>query len=83
MFFLVVCFLLALPFWGSSPNNFNNNNANVRIVDSTGGAGYGGVRYAYGARPAVSLRPGASYSEGDGSYESPYVVGEKITRTIS
>ena len=70
-------------YWGSSPYSFYVNYAYVRLVASAGGADSGSVNGAIGARPAVSLRPGASFSEGNGTYESLYVVGEKITRTIS
>ena len=29
-----------------------------------------------GVRPAISLKPGVKYLDGDGSMESPYYVGE-------
>ena len=70
-------------YWGSSPHYFGYGNANVRIVNSVGDAYNYSVGAGHGARPVITLSPTSSFSEGNGTYESPYVVGEKITRTIS
>ena len=70
--------------WGLSPLGFDRNyGAYVRMVASSGAADGYYVSYAFGVRPAVSLSPVASFAEGDGTYASPYVVGDKLTRTIS
>jgi len=66
-----------------SPNNFNNNNANVRNVNTTGDTNNNNVNNANGARPVVTLSMTADISEGDGSYDTPYVIGDKIVRNLS
>ena len=71
-------------YWGVSPFAFNYYtyyDAGVRVVNTSGATGNDGiVDYANGARPLVSLRPDADIEEGDGSYDTPYVIGDKISR---
>ena len=67
-------------YWGSSPGSFLGNRADVRIVAASGDTSNYVVDGAHGVRPAVSLRPDAEISEGEGTPASPYVIGPKITR---
>ena len=57
-----------------------NGSDDVRNVSASGGSSNNVVSTSYGARPVVSLRPDADISEGDGSYDTPYVIGDKISR---
>lgn len=57
-----------------SPNNFNNNNANVRNVNSSGNANnYDFVNTSFGVRPVINLKPD-SLKSGDGSASNPYRI---------
>jgi hypothetical protein len=60
--------------WSLSPYYFNSSYAGVWGVSSDGYLGNNFVYYSYGVRPAVSLKPGTTYSSGNGSSTSPYVV---------
>jgi hypothetical protein len=60
--------------WSLSPYTFNSSYALVWRVYSDGRLNYDRVGDSYGVRPAVSLKPGTTYSSGDGSTSSPYVV---------
>ena len=60
-------------FWLASPNDFNYYSAFVRMAYS-GGFTNGSVNYSGGVRPSVSIQPGTSFSSGDGSYTSPFVI---------
>ena len=66
--------------WLASPNYFNNNNANGRNVNTNDNMNNNNVNNANGVRPAVSLKPGITYSTGDGSMANPYVVDALITQ---
>jgi len=70
-------------YWGVSPFFSNHVNAGVRRVSSSGDTYYSSVRSSYGARPVVTLSADADISEGDGSYDTPYVIGDKIVRNLS
>ena len=61
-------------YWLSSPFNFYSPNAIGYGVDSTGLLRSDYVYNTYGVRPALSLRTGVVYSEGDGSKDSPYII---------
>ena len=54
--------------------------ATVRYVGATGATSYSDTNYSRAARPVVTLSMTAEIDEGDGTYESPYVVGDKIVR---
>ena len=58
--------------WLASPYFFSNS-AYVREVN-TPGWNDDGVNYSGGVRPSVSIKPGTSFSTGDGSYTSPFVI---------
>ena len=60
-------------FWLASPNYFNVNLANVWMADS-GAFTYVDVGRSWGVRPSVSIKPGTSFSTGDGSFTSPFVI---------
>ena len=63
-------------YWLASPYYFYNyyNCASGRVVNADGDMHYSNVGGAGGVRPAVSLKPGITYSTGDGSMSNPYVV---------
>ena len=63
-------------YWASAPNHFVNAYAHERYVPATGYWDYVYHVYdTYGARPALSLRPGTTFkSGGDGSVGNPYEV---------
>ena len=59
--------------WLASPGRFNDYGAYVREVGTSGW--YGNVvSSSWGVRPSVSIKPGTSFSSGDGSYTSPFVI---------
>ena len=60
--------------WTLSPHYFRYSSAYGYFVDSYGTLSGNGVYSAYGVRPAVSLRTGIEYLEGNGTAESPYIV---------
>lgn len=59
--------------WLASPNYFNGNLANVWMAGS-GAFTYVDVGRSGGVRPSVSIKPGTSFSTGDGSFTSPFVI---------
>ena len=59
--------------WLASPYSFSINNAYVWVV-RTSGWSYSNVFNSGGVRPSVSIKPGTSFSSGDGSYTSPFVI---------
>ena len=64
-------------FWSMSPDGLNSYMVrnNVIFGNSDYRKFYGAdVRGEYGVRPAISLRPGIEYTDGDGSMEHPYIV---------
>lgn len=60
--------------WTLSPNYFNYYNARGYYVSSHGNYSTRYVDNANGVRPAVSLRAGIEYSEGDGTVDTPYII---------
>ena len=59
--------------WLASPIDFFSNYADVRLAISGGFANVN-VDYSGGVRPSVSIKLGTSFSSGDGSYTSPFVI---------
>ncbi len=59
--------------WLGSPNYFIAYIANARGVYASG-FNDGNVDNSMGVRPSISIKPGTSYSSGDGSYTSPFVI---------
>ena len=59
--------------WLAFPYDFDAFYANVGAV-STSEWSYGYVGGSGGVRPSVSIKPGTSFSSGDGSYTSPFVI---------
>ena len=59
--------------WLASPDYFNSSNAYVWVVSPSGWS-YRSVDSSRGVRPSVSIKPGTSFSSGDGSYTSPFVI---------
>ena len=62
--------------WLGSPNFFNYN-AYVSEVDSGGWTNII-VNYTFGVRPSVSLKPNTEFTEGDGSFTNPFVIGDAV-----
>ena len=62
--------------WGLSPSNFNNGEAYVRLVYTTGNVNNGTYRAGTrnGVRFVVSLAPGTVITGGDGSESSPWII---------
>ena len=67
-------------YWGASPYYFYYYIAYVRDVSSSGVTSNDYTSYSRAARPVVTLRLDAEIEEGEGTYESPYVIGPKIVR---
>ena len=61
-------------YWLASPSYFLANDALGRLVNSSASMSNGVVYAKDGVRPAISLKPGITYSSGDGSMANPYVV---------
>ena len=59
--------------WLASPNIFGSIYADVREVNASGWNQFF-VDNSGGVRPSVSIQPGISFSSGDGSYTSPFVI---------
>ena len=59
--------------WLASPDSFYRDGASVWQVDSSGWNNLG-VGYSRGVRPSVSIKSGTSFSSGNGSYTSPFVI---------
>jgi hypothetical protein len=60
--------------WSLSPLYFYGSSAYVCTVNSSGGLNFGASSDSNGVRPAVSLKPGTTYSSGTGTSDDPYVV---------
>ncbi len=63
-----------MDYWLFSPHFFNQNRPAVRRMSSLGILGNYIVQASHGVRPAISLKPGTTYTSGDGSMASPYIV---------
>ena len=61
-------------YWLGSPVSFRRNNASGRGVNVSGDLSDDLVYNSYGARLAVSLKPGTGYISGDGTYTSPFLI---------
>ena len=60
--------------WHASPVSFDISGAGVGGVDADGWYYYRDVNNSEGVRPSVSIKPGTSFSSGDGSFTSPFVI---------
>ena len=60
--------------WLGSPGDFYFSSAYVTVVDASDFFSNNSVNNSRGVRPSVSIKPGTSYSSGDGSYTSPFVI---------
>ncbi len=63
-------------YWLSSPNGYMSNSAiEYEVTNSGNPFGNSHVTNAReGVRPAISLKPGTEYVDGDGSMANPYIV---------
>ena len=59
--------------WLASPDVFSNV-AIVGSVVASDGAKLGSSSASAGVRPSVSIKPGTSFSSGNGSYTAPFVI---------
>ena len=63
--------------WSLSPNYWDGSYAYVWIwISVNASLNFNYVGYAYGVRPAISLKSCIKYSTGDGTSESPYEIVE-------
>ena len=62
------------PYWLLSPIYFFGNGAVSRYLDASGELAGHDVNASLGVKPAISLKPGTTYSTGDGSMANPYIV---------
>ena len=60
--------------WLVSPGTIGDIIANVRMAYS-GRMDSGGVYSSRGVRPSVSLKPNTEFTNGDGSFTNPFVIG--------
>ena len=60
--------------WLSSPNDFNDNDANVSNVNSDGGLYGDNASSVGGVRPSISLKSGTTSSGGNGTVNNPYLI---------
>ena len=65
------------PVWLASPYRFDGGDASVRVADS-GDFTYFNVRRSWGVRPSVSLKQNTEFTEGDGSFTNPFVIGDAV-----
>ena len=63
--------------WLGSPGIFDSVGAYVGGVGSGGWSG-NIVISSYGVRPSVSLKPNTEFTEGDGSFTNPFVIGDVV-----
>ena len=63
--------------WLGSPGIFDSVGAYVGGVGSGGWSG-NIVISSYGVRPSVSLKPNTEFTEGDGSFTNPFVIGDAV-----
>ena len=61
-------------YWLGSPGTFQISTANVLSVHDNDKLSLRSVYHTYGLRPAISLKPGTEYVDGDGSMAHPYIV---------
>ncbi len=61
-------------YWVNYPYSFSSGSARGYAVDYRGGFASGDISYSLGVRPAISLKPGTEYVDGDGSMAHPYIV---------
>ena len=66
-------------YWLLSPYSFYDYYANGFCVNSGGRPSSTSVYNTYGARPVVSLRPGITISDGEGSTSDPYVIESVVS----
>ena len=63
--------------WLASPVYFYDYYAYVGMAYSDGlSVGY--VYYSGGVRPSVSLKPNTEFTDGDGSFTNPFVIGDAV-----
>ena len=63
--------------WSLSPDHFSDYyGSHVWIINSSGYFLSSNVTNSFGVRPVVSLRPDSVVSEGDGSSDTPYIIGD-------
>ncbi len=62
-------------YWTMSPSSFNGFSANVFGVYSNGALGGCTVSNSYRVRPVINLKSDITFSDGNGSYDTPWIVG--------
>ena len=66
-----------LSVWLGSSTYFGDNGAGARGVYYSGWVS-DRVSYMWGVRPSVSLKPNTEFTEGDGSFTNPFVIGDTV-----
>lgn len=61
-------------FWTMTPYYLYLRNPYVQYVSESGSVPHYRVSNSIGVRPAVSLKPGSTYSSGEGTSTSPYII---------
>ena len=65
----------ATAYYLGSPSHYYIDNVSVFRVYNSGAINRDSLTwYGHGMRPAISLKPGTTYSSGDGSMANPYIV---------
>jgi len=61
-------------YWSISPTSYSTMSSHGSIINGSGDWDGSRVHYGMGVRPAISLRSGITYVEGDGGVFSPYKI---------
>jgi len=69
-----------MGYWSSTPAYLANGVMNYAI-NTSGFATSSVIVPLFGIRPVVTLSPSVLITDGDGGYETPYVIGPLVTRT--
>ena len=64
-------------FWTLSPSYISNSATGFFHVSSGGELTSNSVSNGYAIRPSVSLAKGTRYTDGDGTADNPYVIGDE------
>jgi len=73
--------ILYSSYWTSTPIYFDRRAPFIYSVNTSGSTSASNPNLFSQVRPVVTLSPSALITEGDGGYETPYVVGPLVTRT--
>ena len=66
--------------WFASPSHLLSRYGTVLISTISGSLSSNGVDNAYGVRPSISLKPNTEFTEGDGLFTNPFVIGDVVEK---